>query len=120
MKNKVLLLGLMIAILVTFSTCKLNDYLAYVTIYNIGEFPVLASVDDSTVTINPDEYETWQLELEDDQPVVVELYAEIVGEPEYNDEKTITIADGEVFPWLVGWYAEAGIKKRAKAPFNDH
>lgn len=119
MKNKVLLLCLMVVILLTFSACKLNDYLAYVTIYNIGEFPVSASVDDSSATINPDEYETWQLELEDDQPVVVELYAEIVGDPGYSDERTISIADGEVFPWLVGWYAESGTKKKSKVPTNE-
>ncbi len=119
MKKKLLLIVLMVLLALGLSTCKLNDYLAYVTIYNIGEFPVLASVDDSSVTINPAEYETWQLELEDDQPIVVELYAEIVDDNTYFDKKTITISDGEVFPWLVGWYEESGTKVKSKAPLPD-
>lgn len=108
MTKKILLTSIIIFLMLFTSSCKLNEYIAYVTITNIGDLAILASVDNTEVSINPGEYEVWDIILDDDTPIIVELYAELIEDDSFSDQKTITIAAGEVYPWVVGWEVEEG------------
>ena len=108
MKKRVFFIFLTMVLVLFMSSCKLCDYIAYITIYNEGEFPIFADVEGSEVTLNPGQYSTWDIILDSDVPTLVELYAELAGDDSYYDTKTVTVQDGDVYLWPVGWYAAAG------------
>lgn len=102
MNKKVILLFILIIAIFSMPSCKKKDSLAHVTIVNIGDIAITASVDNNSITINSQDSNTWDIIWEDDSAIEVQLYSEPVGYNDY-DETSVVLFDGDVYTWLTGW-----------------
>jgi len=96
-------------------SCKKKESLAHVTIVNIGDIAITASVDNNSITINEQDSHTWDIIWEDDSAIEVQLYSEPIGYDDY-DETSVVLFDGDVYTWLTGWeiVAGSGLAKKNK------
>jgi len=114
MKKRFLLILLIGSLLIFTGSCKLFEYIAHVVICNVGDFAVLAAVDDSEDIIRARTSETWEIVLDNADPVNLELYAELINDPTENTTEIISLADGEVYSWDIGWIVSPGNAAKLK------
>lgn len=102
MKKKYYLMIVLLVLVIFIPGCKTVEYLAHITVVNIGDIPIYVVIADLGVTVEALDSYTIDVVWEDDQSVIETLYAEPVG---YNDsdEVTVELIDGDVYTWLVGW-----------------
>lgn len=115
MNKKVILLFILIIAIFIMPSCKNRESLAHVTIVNIGDIAITASVDNNSITINSQDSNTWDIIWEDDSAIEVQLYSEPVGYNDY-DETSVVLFDGDVYTWLTGWEVleSTGLMKKNK------
>lgn len=102
LNKKTILLFILIIAIFSMPSCKKKQSLAHVTIVNIGDIAITASVDNNSITINSQDSNTWDIIWEDDSAIEVQLYSEPVGYNDY-DETSVVLFDGDVYTWLTGW-----------------
>lgn len=118
--NKILTLGLLLAMLLGSCACNeddIIDYEAYVTIVNIGNIAINAAVEDQWHEIPAYSAVTWAVLLDyQDQVADVLAEAEPVGYDDYESETIRVYGDRDVQTWLVGWDAagrSSDLRKKA-------
>ncbi len=107
MNKKVILLFILIIAIFSMPSCKKKESLAHVTIVNIGDIAITASVDNNSITINSQDSNTWDIIWQDDSAIEVQLLSEPVGYDDY-DETSVVLFDGDVYTWLTGWEVVEG------------
>lgn len=102
MKKKFFLMIVLMAFIVLVPGCKSSEYLAHITVVNIGDIPIYVVIAELGITVEALDSYTVDIVWEDDIEIIEDLYAEPIG---YNDsdEVTVALADGDVYTWLVGW-----------------
>ena len=102
MNKKAILFCILIVSIFIMPSCKKKQSLAHVTIVNIGDIAITASVDNNSVTINEQDSYTWDIIWEDDSAIEVQLFSEPIGYDDY-DETSVILFDEDVYTWLTGW-----------------
>ncbi len=102
MKKKLLITGILFTLLLSVSSCRLNERSALVIITNIGNVAIYASIDGAEEYIRPFQSVTFEIIWEDDNSVPVLLEAEPVDFQGY-DSATVFLFDNETYRWETGW-----------------
>jgi len=106
MKKRFIPFILLIGVSLLFSSCKLLDYEAYVTIVNIGNLSMRAAVEGDWEEIAAYDSCTWAISLEDhNDSVLIHVEAEPLIGGDYDEADILLNGDRDVQTWLTGWDA---------------